>query len=305
MNSKRVWLLVALPAIAAAVALAVQQRAQPLQDGSPFDGARAFSDLETIVGFGARPSGSPNLEMTRDYIVDELRAAGLEPILDEFVASTPAGPIAMANIRAVRPGRGDGTIAVAGHYDTKRFDFEFLGANDGGSSAAVLLELARVAGSLDLDHSLELIFFDGEEAVRDWTSADSLYGSRYDVDRRYEAGTLRDLGALLLVDMIGDRDLGILQDTSSTGWLKTLIWETAGELDYGPHFLPDASGIDDDHRPYLNAGIPAVDLIDFDYDFWHTAQDTLDKTDPASLKVVGDVLYHALPRIDARLSPVP
>jgi Peptidase family M28 len=305
MSSKRIWLPVAVLAIAVAVVLGVQPRAQSREDASPFDATRAFSDLERIVGFGARPSGSSNLAMTRDYIVSELEAAGLDPILDEFVASTPAGPIPMVNIRAVWPGRGSGTIGVAGHYDTKRFDFEFLGANDGGSSAAVVLELARVAGSLDLDHSLELIFFDGEEAVRDWTASDSLYGSRYDVDRRYGAGTLRQLGALVLVDMIGDRDLGILQDTSSTGWLKTLIWETAGEMDYGQHFLRDASGIDDDHRPYLNAGIPAVDLIDFDYDYWHTAQDTLDKTDAASLKVVGDVVYRALERIDGRLASNP
>jgi Zn-dependent M28 family amino/carboxypeptidase len=212
----------------------------------------------------------------------------------------------MANIRAVRPGRRAQTIAVSGHYDTKRYDvFEFVGANDGGSSTAVLLELARVTRDLDLEHTLELIFFDGEEAIRSWTAADSLYGSRHDVDRRYEAGTLGDLRALILVDMIGDRDLGILQESASTPWLQSLIWETATDLGYEEHFLSSRAAIEDDHVPYLNAGIPAIDLIDFDYPFWHSAQDTLDKTSPDSLKVIGDVLLRVLPRVDERLISLP
>jgi Zn-dependent M28 family amino/carboxypeptidase len=303
MRASKLWLIIAVPAMAVAVALGVQQRESgPAVGASPFDAARAFQDLETVVGFGPRPAGSSNLRMTRDYIVSQLREAGLDPRLDEFVASTPAGPIEMANVLATVAGRGAGTVAVAGHYDTKRFDFPFLGANDGGSSTALLLELARILPGLDLEHSIEIIFFDGEEAVRDWSAADSLYGSRHDVDRRYDAGTLGDLRALILVDMIGDRDLEILQEARSTDWLRDLIWETAETLGYGEHFGRSRQTIEDDHVPYLNAGIPAVDLIDFDYDFWHTAQDTLDKTDAASLKVVGDVLYNVLPALDARLA---
>jgi Zn-dependent M28 family amino/carboxypeptidase len=211
----------------------------------------------------------------------------------------------MTNIRAIRPGTGSDTIILAGHYDTKRYDFEFVGANDGGSSTAVLLELARITADLDLGHGLEFLFFDGEEAVRDWTLTDSLYGSRFDVDRRSAAGTLDDLKALILIDMIGDRDLQILQETASTGWLRSLIWASADRLGYSKHFGTRFALIDDDHVPYLNAGIPALDLIDFDYPYWHTPQDTLDKTSAASLKVVGDVLYDVLPDIDRQLSSAP
>jgi len=302
-STRKLWLLIALPAIAAAVALGFQQReAGPAANASPFAAARAFEDLGAIVGFGPRPAGSRNLALARDYILAELREAGLEPVVDAFPAQTPVGEIEMANIRAIRPGRRDETIAVAGHYDTKRFDFAFVGANDGGSSTALLLELARATRDLELDHSLEFIFFDGEEAVREWTATDSLYGSRFDIDRRYDEGTLGDLRALVLVDMIGDRDLEILEEAASAEWLRTLIWETAADLGYGAHFGARRAAIEDDHVPYLNAGIPAIDLIDFDYPYWHTPEDTLDKTSGESLKVVGDVLYHVLPKIDARLT---
>jgi len=208
----------------------------------------------------------------------------------------------MTSIRAVRPGQVPGSIAVAGHYDTKRFDFDFVGANDGGSSTAVLLELARVSPDLDLRHTLEFIFFDGEEAVRNWTETDSLYGSRYDVSRREENGSIDELRALILVDMIGDRDLGILRETASTGWLGELIWDEAESVGHGSHFGTRLSLVDDDHVPYLNAGIPAIDLIDFDYPYWHTPEDTIDKTSAESLKAVGDVLFNVLPEVDRYLS---
>jgi Zn-dependent M28 family amino/carboxypeptidase len=304
MTSRKFWILIAVPAMAVAAGLGLQERepSAPDRNLSPFDGSRAFADLERVVEFGPRPAGSAALAETREYILDELRQAGLEPIVDAFVASTPLGDIEMANIRAVRPGPTARTILVGGHYDTKRQEFEFVGANDGGSSTAVVLELARVSGDLDMEHTLEFIFFDGEEAVRDWTDTDRVYGSRHDVDRRYDAGVLDDLAALILVDMIGDRDLEILQETSSTGFLREIVWETAGELGYASHFGSRLAAVEDDHIPYLRAGIAAIDLIDFDYPYWHTAADTLDKTDAASLGVVGDVLYHALPVIDARLA---
>ena len=306
-QNRRLVLGIAAPALAAALAVGLQAtRSGPAggeSTGSPFDGARAFQDMETVVGFGARPSGSENIERTREYIVSELEKAGLVPVRDAFTAQTPIGEIDMANVRAIRPGAsGAGTIAIAGHYDTKRFDFNFLGASDGGSSAAVVLELARVSNGLELQHDLEFILFDGEEATVDWTATDSLYGSRYDVRRRFENGTLRDLKALILVDMVGDRDLTLLREGASTPWLVDLVWSIAERHGYGDHFTSETSFIDDDHRPYLNAGIDAIDLIDFDYPYWHTPADTLDKTSAESLKIVGDVIYHALAEIEARIS---
>ncbi|PYS52224.1 MAG: hypothetical protein DMG13_16720 [Acidobacteria bacterium] len=162
--------------------------------------------------------------------------------------------------------------------------------------------MARSTAGLKLENTLEFLFFDGEEAVVEWTDQDSVYGSRYDVDRRYRSSALGNLKALILVDMIGDKDLNIRKETQSTAWLKTILWNRAQSLGYSKEFLNDDQEIADDHVPYLRAGIPAVDLIDFDYPYWHTAADTLDKTSGRSLKIVGDVVYFGLPEIDRHVS---
>ena len=207
----------------------------------------------------------------------------------------------MVNIRATRPGSQSGTIAVTGHYDTKFFDdIQFVGASDGGSSAAWLLEFARSTQDLKLRHSLEFIFFDGEEAVVEWTDDDSVYGSRHDVDRRTRNGSLSDLKAVILVDMIGDKNLNIKREGQSTRWLTEIIWGTAQALGHSKEFPSELIEVSDDHIPYLKAGVPAVDLIDFDYPPWHNATDTLDKVSARSLKIVGDVVYFSLPEIDRR-----
>src|SRR5262249_13684454 len=205
---------------------------------SPFNEQRADADLRTIVGFGPRPAGSEALAKTRDYIVSELTKAGLKPQLDEFDARTPRGFRHMVNIHAVRQGTKPGIIAVTGHYDTEVFDnFSFVGADDGGSSAAWLLEFARATSGLKLENTLEFVFFDGEEAVVEWSDDDSVYGSRHDVDRRLRARNLGDLKALILVDMIGDKNLNIRKERQSTGWLKDIIWNTAQSIGYGRQFL--------------------------------------------------------------------
>ena len=209
----------------------------------------------------------------------------------------------MVNIRAIRPGAKPSGIAVTGHYDTKVFDnARFVGADDGGSSAAWLLEFARCTSGLKLQNSLEFVFFDGEEAVVEWTDEDSVYGSRYDVDRRARNRSLPDLKAMILVDMIGDKNLNIRKESQSTGWLKDIIWNTAESIGYRKEFPKDQIDIEDDHLPYLKANVPAVDLIDFDYPYWHKPEDTLDKVSAHSLKIVGDVVYLSLPEIDQRLS---
>jgi hypothetical protein len=300
-NRKLLLVLTAL-VVGALAAFGIQQNAPQSARQSPFDGARAFSDLTTIVGFGARPAGSQALERTRAYIVAELRKAGLDPILDEFEAMTPRGTRKMVNIRAVRPGANAELIVLAGHYDTKAFDFNFLGANDGGSSTAWVLEMARATADLRLVNSLEFVFFDGEEAVVEWTDTDSVYGSRHDVDRRYRSGSLGLLKALVLVDMIGDKNLNILRESASTDWLTDTVWNTAHSLGYTEEFLNSEQSIADDHIPFLNAGVPAMDIIDFDYPYWHTPADTLDKTSAESLRIVGDVVYFSLPEIDRRIS---
>src|SRR3989442_2851934 len=295
--------LVSLVIVAAAVAMYGFQRTPQAPKSSPFNEQRAEADLRTIVGFGPRPAGSEALTKTRNYIVAELSKAGLKPELDEFDARTPRGFRHMVNIRAVRPGSRTTNIAVTGHYDTKLFDrFSFTGANDGGSSAAWLLEFARATAGLKLENTLEFMFFDGEEAVVEWTDDDSVYGSRHDVDRRNRDGTLNDLNAFFLGSMITDKHLNIRYEGQSTGWLKTIIWNNAQSMGYGKEFPNEEIQVSDDHIPYLKAAIPAVDLIDFDYPCWHMFCDTLDKVSAHSLKIVGDVVYFSLPEIDRRAS---
>jgi len=283
------------------------QGARAATTTSPFNPDRAFADLRTIVGFGPRPAASEALAKTRAYIVSELQKAGLKAELDEFEAVTPRGRKKMTNIRASRPGTRPGIIALVGHYDTKLFnDMTFVGANDGGSSAAWLLEMARATVDLRLQNTLEFVFFDGEEAVVEWTDDDSVYGSKHDVDRRSRARTLQQLKAVILVDMIGDKDLRIQRESQSTEWLTEAIWSAARSMGYTQEFPNTVQTISDDHIPFINARIPAVDLIDFDYgpghSYWHQASDTLDKTSGRSLKVVGDAVYASLPAIDRRVS---
>jgi Zn-dependent M28 family amino/carboxypeptidase len=222
---------------------------------------------------------------------------------DSFVANTPIGPIPMTNLIAKFRGSRHETVIVAGHYDTKRFDeFRFLGANDGGSSAALLVELARVLGGRQNALNYWLVFFDGEEAVRDWSATDSLYGSRHLVEKLSSSGELSRIQALILVDMIGDAHLRIPRESSSTPWLTDLVFNVAQRLGYGKYFVNSQNAVDDDHMPFINAGVSAVDLIDFDYgpnnSYWHSAQDTLDHCSPQSLTIVGRVVTATLDELE-------
>lgn len=270
----------------------------------PFDGQRAFVHVQHLVDIGPRVAGSPGADRARNYIRAQLEHIGLRVEAQPFDASTPLGTVRMVNLRAFVPAAApSGRIIVAGHYDTKRFDdFTFVGANDGGSSAAFLIELARVLTSRANARPIELLFLDGEEAVVEWQGDDNTYGSRHYVQRAQEAGAdiLKDIRAMILVDMIGDRDLRIKRESRSTPWLTDVIWraaKTAGRRE----FLDESTPIDDDHLPFLQAGVAATNVIDFDYPWWHQPGDTLDKIAPKSLQVVGDVLLRALPMIERRV----
>jgi Zn-dependent M28 family amino/carboxypeptidase len=210
----------------------------------------------------------------------------------------------MVNIRATLPGQAQdkGRLVIGGHYDTKLItDFPFVGASDGGSSTAFLLEMARALKGRQNALPIELLFLDGEEAVVDWTGTDHTYGSRYYVDDAKRAGTLKEIRAFILVDMIGDKDLGIRREKHSTDWLKDAIWGTARKLKK-PEFIDEETPIEDDHDEFLAAGVPSVDIIDLDYPQWHTAQDDLQHVSDKSLKIVGDVVLAALPDIERRLA---
>ena len=285
---------------------------------SAFDGARAFEHVKRQVGFGPRPAGSPALAETRKYLASELASYGLTVREEPFTAETPTGPVKMVNVIAELPGKSPDVLIIASHYDTKRMA-DFVGANDAGSSTGALLEIARVvaaeAKTKPLDMTLQFVLFDGEEAVVQWTDEDSTYGSRHFVEAREEDGTIAKLRGLVLLDMVGDKDLQIEREGNSTRTLTDIIWKTAAELGYTQHFSNQIHYIEDDHVPFLQAGIPAVDIIDFrfgseranygpggpDNAYWHTTADTLDKVSAESLKVVGDTVVMALPRIIAAL----
>jgi Zn-dependent M28 family amino/carboxypeptidase len=276
-----------------------------------FDSSRAWKDLEAQVAFGPRPAGSAALQKTRDYILAELKKAGVETRQQMFVAKTPLGETSMANIIATIPGRRPERIALASHYDTKRTPFaspsgaivtRFVGASDGASSTAALLELARVLKPRQHEFTLELLFFDGEEAVVEWgRNNDNTYGSRYYVDAARTGGTLKSLRALVLLDMIGDKDLLIRRDSASTPWLVDAVWAAAARIGHRAVFSNELTAVDDDHMPFITAGVPAADIIDLDYPAWHTAADTLDNVSARSLQIVGDVVLAALPDIEAKL----
>lgn len=268
-----------------------------------FDAKRAWTHLERQVAIGPRPSGSPAIATTREYIVAQLKAAGIESRLQAFTATTPLGSIAMTNVIATIPGRRPERLVLASHFDTKRFkDITFVGANDGGSSTAALLELGSVLKKRQNELTIELLFLDGEEAVVEWQGTDNTYGSRYYVEAARKAATLTSIKALVLLDMIGDRDLRIRRDANSTPFLVDIVWRAAGRLGHQSTFSNELLAIEDDHIPFVRAGVPSVDIIDLENPTWHTAQDTLAFVSERSLQLVGDVILAALPDIESRFA---
>jgi len=269
-----------------------------------FDSGRAFEHVRQLVAIGPRPAGSPGIETARRYISDQMKAVGLSVVEQRFEAATPLGPVKMANLRVTVPGASRDRLIIGGHYDTKLFrEFRFVGANDAGSSTAFLIEIARVIKARQNALTIELIFFDGEEAtLRDWGGTDHTYGSQFYVDNGRKTGTLSGLKAMVLVDMIGERSPRFMREANSTPWLTDIIWSTAQKLGHGSVFVNASTPIEDDHVPFLKAGVPSADIIDLDYPEWHGPGDTLDQTSARSLQVVGDVVLASLAPIEARLA---
>lgn len=267
-----------------------------------FDSSRAYEHLRQLVAIGPRPAGSAAIATTRQYIAAHITQTGLQVVEQPFDVDTPIGRVHMINLLVTIPGARKERLIIAGHYDTKLFrDVRFVGANDGGSSAAFLIELARVLKDRTNPFTVELVFFDGEEAFnRDWVDPDNTYGSRSYVATARRAGTLSTIKAMILVDMIADRQLTIRREEASTPWLTEAIWASARKLKQTA-FLNESLRVEDDHMHFLAAGVPAVDIIDLDYPAWHTPADTLDQVSARSLQSVGDVLMDALPTIEARL----
>ena len=273
------------------------------QAPAAFDSSKAWEHLRQQVAIGPRPSGSAGNLKNREYIAKTLAAIGLKTVEQAWTAATPLGPIKMVNLIATIPGQRTERIVLASHFDTKLFrEFRFVGASDGASSTAALLELARVIKLRpQLPFTIELLFLDGEEATGEWLGTDNTYGSRHYVEVARQAATLKSIRAMILLDMIGDRQLNIRRETNSTPWMTDIVWNVARRLGHQASFITETMAVEDDHLPFLKAGVPSIDIIDLDYPAWHTAQDTLDAVSARSLQVVGDVVLAALPEIEQRL----
>ena len=268
-----------------------------------FDSNKAWEHLRQQVAIGPRPSGSAGNVKNRDYIKAQMAKLGIKTTEQAFEGATPLGPVKMVNIIATIPGKSADRIVLASHFDTKLFrEFRFVGASDGASSTAALIELARVIKARgSLPFTIELLFLDGEEAVIEWQGNDNTYGSRYYVDAARKSGSLKSLRALILLDMIGDRNLTIRRESNSTRWLTEIIWGVAKKLGHRA-FMDEETTVEDDHIPFLKAGVPAVDIIDLDYPHWHQPTDTIENVAARSLQVVGDVVVASLPLIERHLS---
>ena len=284
-----------------------------------FDGDRAMQYLKDIVKFGPRPVGSANHKKVEEYIEAHLKGDQVED--DVFIADTPEGKFSVHNIIAKYPGTKDGIIVMASHYDTNYplRKTSYIGANDGGSSSALLLEIAnQLRGRTRDGYSVWLVWDDAEEAMKPDGSAglpkempfedDSLYGITHVAEKWQGDGTLKKIRAFLLADMVGDADLNIDRDLNSTPWLENVVGEAAKRLGYQSHFFARTNEVGDDHIPFMKRGVPSADLIDFTYGyndvFWHTTQDTVDKLSPKSLQIVGSVMLESVRLLD-KMDPLP
>jgi Zn-dependent M28 family amino/carboxypeptidase len=296
-----------------AVTTAPPQAAVQANDEAPapdktggFDGKRAYAHVAKQVSFGPRPAGSPAIAKTQEYILAELKSYGCTAEVDSFTSDTPAGRLPMKNILVKIPGDKPGVILLGTHYDTKRLE-NFVGADDGGSSTGVMLELARLLCSQHGRYAVWIAFFDGEEAVRqEWKDPDNCYGSREMAARFAISGDLAKIKAFLLADIVGTRTPHFKRETYSTKALVDLVWGVAKKLDYGDIFIDESSAVEDDHQSFLKRNVPSVDVIDLDNGpggdvyYWHTPQDSLDKISPKTLAIVGHVFLESVKQLQAK-----
>ncbi len=286
--------------------------APPSEKTGGFDGKRAFAHVAKQVSFGPHPSGSQAIAKVQDYLLSELKSYGCTVETDAFSSDTPIGRISMKNILVKIPGEKPVVILLGTHYDTARSARDprtgevhamptFVGADDGGSSTALMLELARLLCPRRGKYAVWIAFFDGEEAMHDWSATDSLYGSRQMAARLSTSGDIKKTKAFLLADIVGGRAARFLRESSSTPALVDLIWSTAAKLGYSAIFLNESTSAQDDHDSFLKRGAPSVDVIgDFmNNGYWHTPQDSLDKISAKTLAIVGHVFLESVKQLQS------
>jgi glutaminyl-peptide cyclotransferase len=273
-----------------------------------FNGAKALDYAREFVSIGPRWPTSPGHVKAEEFLRDHFKHDQLEE--DTFTANTPIGTVPMRNFIVRFPGRKNGVIVLGTHYETNYplRNINFVGANDGGSTTGLLMEIADqlrgdVARNKTLDgYSVWLVFFDGEEAIQSWSKSDSTYGSRHLAAKWGRDGTLPKIKAFMLADMIGDKDLDIQHETNSTDWLVALVRQAAKKFGYERYFFQTDEAVEDDHLPFVERSVPSIDVIDLDYgpnnSYHHTADDTMDKISARSLTIDGDVFLETIRLID-------
>ena len=293
-------LLLLFPAIAPAVALAQQH----------FRGDKALEITRQFVAIGPRWCGSPGHAKAEEFLRSEFKHDALEE--DTFTANTPIGAVPMRNFIVRFPGKKDGVIVLTTHYETNYplRNIGFVGANDGGSTTGLLIEIANeIRGHVQEGYSVWLVFFDGEEAIEKWQGTDHTYGSRHLAAKWGQDGTLKKIKALLLADMLGDKDLDVQKETQSTPWLQNLVAQAARNTGHAKYFFATSEQVEDDHVAFVERSVPSIDIIDLDYGphttelpdgYHHTAQDTMDKISAKSLTIAGDVFLESIKLINQK-----
>ncbi len=277
-----------------------------------FDGAKAFEYARQFVAIGPRWPTGPGHVKAEEFLRSHFQRNHDQLEEDTFTASTPIGPVPMRNFIVRFPGKKPGAIVLGSHYETNYplRNIGFVGANDGAATTGLLMAIgdrlhAQTVGGKKLDgYSVWLVFFDGEEAINSWTNSDSTYGSRHLAARWGRDGTLGQIKAFMLADMIGDKDLDIQRESNSTGWLVGLVSQAAKKFGYDRYFFQREMSVEDDHLPFVERGVPSIDVIDLDYgpnnSYHHTAKDTMDKVSARSLTIDGDVFLETIRLIDQR-----
>jgi glutaminyl-peptide cyclotransferase len=284
----------------------------PPLDPVGFDGERAFEEARLLVGLGARDAGTPGAEVAARHIAARLGAVGVDAVVDSFEENTSLGKTTFHNVIGRVPGVGDGIVVIGSHFDTKSgMPKGFEGANDSASSTGALIELARVLtvqaeGNSPLPFEVRLVFFDGEECRVAYGPRDGLHGSRHYARKLVLAGETARVQAVLVLDMVGDCDLTLTLPRNGDPRLMALVLDSARDEGMRPAISLSRYEIGDDHVPFLEAGMPAVNIIDFAFgsapglnDYWHTAEDTMDKICPESLSRVGRLTLRMLERLRA------
>jgi glutaminyl-peptide cyclotransferase len=282
--------------------------------GQAFDGAKAYEYAREFAAIGPRWPTGPGHVKAEEFLRNHFLRNRDQLEEDTFTADTPIGAVPMRNFIVRFPGKKPGAIVLGTHYETNyplRY-INFVGANDGASTTGLLLAIADVlraqtarSPGKKLDgYSVWLVFFDGEEAIQSWSRSDSTYGSRHLAAKWGRDGTLNQIKAFLLADMIGDKDLDIQRETNSTAWLVALVSQAAAKFGYQRYFFQKEMAVEDDHLPFVERGVPSIDIIDLDYgpnnSYHHTAQDTMDKISAHSLTIDGDVFMETIRLIDQK-----